>query len=138
MVCAVLSKKHKVWTYTPIYINHTITVCMYWPNISSSARLCTIYNRTHQADNSAHQRRLCVVLNDLIWIHRTLRSGHSGRCTCWVWSRSHLHMCCGRLLQRGTEHSFKQHPTRCWIEQLSNARYGVLIVRRLSVCCRYI
>lgn len=77
----------------------------------------TIYsNKTHQAEDSEFQRSsLChvgkgeVLLNDLTWIHRKGRSGRWGRCTCWVWSRNHLHINSGRLLQRGTWHSFKQH-----------------------------
>lgn len=35
----------------------------------------------------------------LTWIHRMGRSGRWDRCTCWVWSRNHLHMNSGRSEQ---------------------------------------
>lgn len=49
-----------------------------------------------------------VLFNDLTWIHRMRRSGRWDRCTCWAWSRNHLHMNFGKLLQRGKRNSVKQ------------------------------
>lgn len=117
-------QKHFVSTYTPIYINHTINVFTSWPSTSKSPihthtytptiHLCMLHNRIHKTDDNRLQRSSLpgkgeVLLNNLTWIHRMGQSGRWDRCTCWVWSRNHLHMNSGKSLQRGTWHLVKQH-----------------------------
>lgn len=105
-----------VLLFTYILLSILLSMFICWLS-TSWFPTCTLDNKTHEADNSSFSFRRVdyvswckgEVLNDLTSIHRMGQSGHWDRCTCWAWNRIHLHMNSGRLLQRRTRHTVKQH-----------------------------